>query len=70
MSQNAYYQNKLKNMMACEIIFLTHHEKLHESNLRWNPEAEELMWNPDMQELIKELRKTLGNSEKFRKKVF
>lgn len=51
MSQDAYYQNKLKNMMACEIIFLTHHEKLHQSNLRWNPEAEELMWNPEMQEL-------------------
>lgn len=51
MSQDAYYQNKLKNMLACEIIFLTHHEKLHESNLRWNPEAEELMWNPEMQEL-------------------
>jgi len=51
MSQDAYYQSKLKNQLACEIIFLTHNEKLHEANLRWNPEAEELMWNPDMQEL-------------------
>jgi len=51
LSQSKYYQQKLKNMMACEIIFLTHHEKLHQSNLRWNPEAEEVMWNPDMQEL-------------------
>lgn len=39
-----------KRQVRAEVIFLTHHPKLHESNLRWNPDAEELLWNPDRQE--------------------
>lgn len=41
---------KIKNQMACEIIFLTHHPKLHNGNLEWAPEAEELLWQPHNQE--------------------
>lgn len=36
--------------LSCEVIFLTHHPKLHESNLSWRPEAEELLWTPQWQE--------------------
>lgn len=43
-SQNA------KNQLKCEVIFLTHHPKLHELNLQWRPEAEELLWTPEWQE--------------------
>ena len=41
---------RIKNQLACEIIFLTHHPKLHESNLQWNSEAESILWQPDNQE--------------------
>ena len=41
---------EIKKQLACEIIFLTHHPKLHESNLEWNKEAEVLLWQPDNQE--------------------
>lgn len=47
---NDYIAKKIRSQLKCEIIFLTHHEKLHNSNLRWNPEAEELLWTPDIQE--------------------
>ena len=43
-------KTKIKNQLACEIIFLTHHPKLHESNLKWSPEAESILWQPDNQE--------------------
>jgi spore photoproduct lyase len=36
--------------LACEIIFLTHNERLHDVNLQWHPQAEELLWQPEMQE--------------------
>ncbi|WP_110182641.1 spore photoproduct lyase family protein [Nocardioides solisilvae] len=36
--------------LAAEIIFLTHHEGLHEVNLGWHPQAEEWLWRPDLQE--------------------
>jgi DNA repair photolyase len=38
------------NQLACEVIFLTHHEGLHESNVGWRPEAEKLLWTPQWQE--------------------
>lgn len=43
-------RDEVKQQLKCEVIFLTHHEGLHESNLRWIPEAEELMWKPEWQE--------------------
>lgn len=36
--------------LACEIIFLTHNEQLHEVNLGWHPRGEELIWTPATQE--------------------
>lgn len=43
--------SKIGNIpMAAEVIFLTHHYGLHESNLNWIPEAEQLTWQPDLQE--------------------
>jgi DNA repair photolyase len=40
----------VKRQLKCEVIFLTHHAGLHDSNLRWIPEAEGLMWKPEWQE--------------------
>ena len=45
-----YIGSKVKQQLKCEIIFLTHHEKLHNHNLLWNEEAESLLWTPDIQE--------------------
>ena len=39
-----------KAQVKAEVIFLTHHPLLHESNGRWNPEAEALLWEPARQE--------------------
>lgn len=41
---------RAKAQLACEIIFLTHHEPLHEVHLGWHPLGEELLWRPDLQE--------------------
>ena len=38
------------DQLACEVIFLTHHPRLHELNMRWRPEAEDLLWTPAWQE--------------------
>lgn len=37
--------------MQAEIIFLTHNQSLHERNLNWNSQAEELLWTPENQEV-------------------
>ena len=39
-----------KAQLACEVIFLTHNDRLHETNLAWHPKAEALLWTPDRQE--------------------
>ena len=39
-----------KEGLACEVIFLTHNEALHEVNLGWHPKAEDLLWTPGLQE--------------------
>jgi len=39
-----------KQQLACEIIFLTHNEALHEVNLGWHPQGEQLLWRPDLQQ--------------------
>jgi spore photoproduct lyase family protein len=36
--------------LAAEVVFLTHNEALHEVNLGWHPQAEQLLWRPDVQE--------------------
>lgn len=43
--------SKIGNInISAEVIFLTHHHGLHESNMKWIPEAEELTWKPEIQE--------------------
>jgi spore photoproduct lyase family protein len=39
-----------KAQLACEVIFLTHTEALHEVNLQWHPKGEGVLWRPDIQE--------------------
>jgi DNA repair photolyase len=39
-----------RRQIKAEVIFLTHHPKLHAGNARWNPAAEALLWDPDRQE--------------------
>ena len=41
---------RTKAQLAAEIIFLTHNEDLHEVNLGWHPQGEELLWRPDLQQ--------------------
>jgi spore photoproduct lyase family protein len=41
---------RTKQQLAAEIIFLTHNEGLHEVNLGWHPKAEDLLWRPDLQQ--------------------
>jgi spore photoproduct lyase family protein len=42
--------DRAKAQLACEVVFLTHHEGLHEVNLGWHPRGEDLLWRPDLQE--------------------
>jgi spore photoproduct lyase len=39
-----------KAQLAAEVIFLTHNEQLHEVNLGWHPQAEQVLWQPHLQE--------------------
>lgn len=39
-----------KAQLQAEVIFLTHNDRLHEVNLGWHPQAEELLWQPELQE--------------------
>lgn len=41
---------RAKAQLACEVIFLTHNEQLHDVNLGWHPTAEELLWTRENQE--------------------
>jgi spore photoproduct lyase family protein len=41
---------RAKSQLACEVIFLTHNEQLHDVNVGWHPKAEELLWTPANQE--------------------
>jgi spore photoproduct lyase len=40
---NDVLHNKVKEQLKCEVIFLTHSQKLHELNLNWNPKGEEFL---------------------------
>jgi spore photoproduct lyase family protein len=39
-----------KRQAAAEIIMLTHNRELHEVNLGWHPQAEDVLWRPDLQQ--------------------
>lgn len=38
------------SQLKAEVILLTHHPKLHELNMQWAPEAENILWAPNLQE--------------------
>lgn len=40
----------MKDQAAAEVIMLTHHRDLHELNLAWHPQAEDVLWRPDLQQ--------------------
>jgi spore photoproduct lyase len=48
---NDKLNEKSKNQLVAEIIFLTHNEQLHEVNMGWHPKAEEVLWRPEIQEV-------------------
>lgn len=64
---DASISEQAKQQLKCEVIFLTHHPKLHESNLAWNSEAENLLWQPSEQEFKMNNR---GDCEVIRYKAF
>jgi spore photoproduct lyase family protein len=39
-----------KAQAAAEVILMTHNEDLHQVNLGWHPQAEELLWRPEIQQ--------------------
>jgi spore photoproduct lyase family protein len=39
-----------KAQAAAEVIMMTHNKDLHEVNLGWHPQAEELLWRPELQQ--------------------
>jgi spore photoproduct lyase len=39
-----------RQQLKAEVIFLTHNEPLHETNLGWHPTAETVLWRPELQE--------------------
>ncbi len=47
---NATLSEKAKAQLSAEIIFLTHTQGLHDTNLAWHPKGENLIWRPDIQE--------------------
>jgi spore photoproduct lyase len=47
---NDKLNDKTKQQLIAEIIFLTHNENLHNINMGWHPKAEEVLWRPDIQE--------------------
>ncbi|MEO6550264.1 MAG: spore photoproduct lyase family protein [Ferruginibacter sp.] len=48
---NEKLNEKTKQQLVAEIIFLTHNEQLHEVNMAWHPKAEEVLWRPEIQEI-------------------
>ena len=47
---DATLSEKAKAHLSAEIIFLTHTQGLHDTNLAWHPKGEDLIWRPDIQE--------------------
>jgi spore photoproduct lyase len=39
-----------RSQAAAEVIFLTHNDRLHEVNLGWHPQAEQVLWRPEIQQ--------------------
>lgn len=47
---DAALSEKSKAQLSAEVIFLTHTQRLHETNLAWHPKGETLLWRPGIQE--------------------
>ncbi len=47
---NNTIKDEYKPSVKSEVIMLTHNEKMHEYNLKENPEAEKILWQPERQE--------------------
>ena len=45
-----YVRDDIKSKVKCEVIFLTHNQKMHYYNLEHNKKVEELLWQPTRQE--------------------
>lgn len=54
-----------KEQLKCEIIFLTHNSKLHDVNMGWHPQAEEILWQPEIQE--KKYSQTGGRNVRYKR---
>ncbi|MBD2772445.1 spore photoproduct lyase family protein [Iningainema tapete] len=39
-----------KQQLQAEVIFITHNEELHQVNMGWHPQAEDILWQPELQE--------------------
>lgn len=39
-----------KQQLQAEVIFLTHNEQLHQVNMSWHSQGEDLLWRPELQE--------------------
>jgi len=39
-----------KQQLKCEVIFLTHSQKVHDLNMEWNPKGESRIWQPQIQQ--------------------
>ncbi|WP_207625678.1 spore photoproduct lyase family protein [Niastella populi] len=48
---NDIIDDRTRQQLVCEIIFLTHNEQLHNVNMGWHPKGEEFLWQPDLQEV-------------------
>ncbi len=48
---NDKLNEKTKEKLVAEVIFLTHNEELHNINMGWHPKAEEVLWKPELQEV-------------------
>ncbi|WP_169974762.1 spore photoproduct lyase family protein [Tautonia rosea] len=56
---------RARRQLRAEVIFLTHHDGLHEVNLRWHPKAEDLLWVPELQE--EKTSETGGRNVRYRR---
>ena len=48
---NEVLDEETKKQLTTEIIFLTHNEPLHNVNMLWHPNGEEVLWQPDIQQV-------------------
>lgn len=59
--------DKTKAQLKCEVIFLTHNDRLHEINMEWHPKGEEFLWHPDMQET--KFSQTGGRNLRYKRNI-